>query len=96
MDDRTLNQLMEAAEEDKKDEPAEEAGAVKDEDIKKPDIHLDEKETKATDDLKNDDSLPNIWSFNDGEKIEDEDRFDKPSFLRRLRRHKKDNPSDKE
>jgi cell division protein FtsZ len=96
IDDKTLNQLMKSAEEDKKEEPAEEVDTAKDEEIKKLDMDLGGKETKISEDLKNDDSLPNIWSFDGGEKTEDEDRFDKPSFLRRLRRHKKDNNSDQE
>ena len=54
-------------------------------------MDLDETAAKSTSEgLKDDAPLPSIWSFDENEKTQDEDRFDKPSFLRRLRRHKKD------
>jgi cell division protein FtsZ len=95
VDDKTLDQLMKAAEEEKKDdEPAEAEDS--NEDAKTPSSTAEEKENDSKTDLKSDDSLPSIWSFDGDGKTEDEDRFDKPSFLRRLRRHKKDESDKKD
>lgn len=59
------------------------------EEVKDLDLDLD-KPTKKADpsaDFKDETPLPNIWNF---ENESEEDTFDKPSFLRRLTRRKKD------
>ena len=61
-----------------------------DDDIK--DINLDEDaddKDKMTNDFADDKPVPNIWTFDAPEK--DEEKFDKPSFLRRFSIRKKDN-----
>ena len=63
---------------------------VNDEDIKSLDMALGENEPDPASDLKDEAPLPNIWSFDADEVNNDEDKFDKPSFLRRLKRRKKD------
>jgi cell division protein FtsZ len=93
-DDKTIDEIVEASGSDTKDTITE-TDKIKDEDIKSINMDLDEKTVK-TDDLKDETSLPSMWSFNEDEKTEDEDRFDKPSFLRRLRRHKKADSDDKD
>lgn len=73
------------------------AKTVSDEDIKSVDLDLDkQKSDDSAIDIKETDEkpLPNIWSF-DGDEDKDEDKFDKPSFLRRLKRRKKDEETDK-
>ena len=64
---------------------------VKEDDIKSLDIELEENNSDPTSKLKKDDEpLPNIWSFDADEEAEkEEDKFDKPSFLRRLKLRKK-------
>jgi cell division protein FtsZ len=71
---------------------------IKEEEIKTLDMHIEEKEEKKTtteEKLKEDTPLPNIWTFDADEKLKDEDKFDKPSFLRRFKRAKKDDKKDK-
>jgi cell division protein FtsZ len=64
---------------------------INEEDIKSLDMALEDKETVSTDDkLKEEAPIPNIWSFDEDEASKEEDKFDKPSFLRRFKRHKKD------
>jgi len=61
------------------------------EEIKDVDMDIEDKPDKSADDsLKEDNPLPNIWTFDADEKTKDEDKFDKPSFLRRFKRSKKD------
>ncbi len=86
---------MKAAEEEKKDDEPEATEDEKEE-IKAPGLTTEEKEESPKAELKADDPLPSIWSFDGEAKTEDEDRFDKPSFLRRLRRHKKDESDKKD
>jgi cell division protein FtsZ len=71
-----------------------------DDDIKSVNMDLDEEKEKEPDmasELKDDKTMPNIWSF-DNEDSE-EDKFDKPSFLRRLtgrgKKDEKDSEDDK-
>lgn len=70
---------------------------ITEEDIKGLDLNLEDKNTdKKPDpsaDFKDETPLPNIWNF---ENESDEDSFDKPSFLRRLTRRKKDDSSEKD
>lgn len=68
--------------------------SVNDEDIKSIDLNLDEKEPDSATDLKDEAPLPNIWSFDADDASKDEDKFDKPSFLRRLKRRKKEDETD--
>jgi cell division protein FtsZ len=68
-----------------KDEPTEE-------EMKKVDMDVDKKPEPIAD-FKDEAPLPNIWTF-DAEP--EEDKFDKPSFLRRLTRRKKSDDDDKE
>ena len=71
--------------------------SVSDEDIKAVDLNIDkQKSEEASIDIKDKDDkpMPNIWSF-DADEEKDEDKFDKPSFLRRLKRRKKDDETDK-
>jgi len=81
----------EVANETKVVEPV--ASPINDEDIKAINLDLDEAKTEPVHDLKDEAPLPNIWSF-DAEESKDEDKFDKPSFLRRLKRRKKDEDTD--
>lgn len=85
-----------AAEVSKEEEPAPKSveEPLKDEDMKSIDLNLDEKKPDMSHDMKDDSPVPNIWSF-DVDEGKDEDKFDKPSFLRRLKRRKKDDSSDK-
>jgi cell division protein FtsZ len=89
--------------EDEAEEPVVEVPAtetvksISDEDIKSVDLNLDkQKSEEASIDIKEKDEkpLPNIWSF-DADDDKEEDKFDKPSFLRRLKRRKKDDETDK-
>lgn len=70
------------------------AERINEEDIKALDLNLEEKQPDPTEDLKTEAPLPNIWSFDSDEQNSEEDKFDKPSFLRRLKRRKKDDESD--
>ncbi len=71
--------------------------SIKDEDIKALDLGLEDKPAEPAADLQNEEPLPNIWTFNPDKQEPEEDQFDKPSFLRRLTRRKKDdeNPDPK-
>jgi len=63
---------------------------IREEDIKELDMELEDKKPKEDpSDLKDEAPLPNIWSFDADESDKEEDKFDKPSFLRRLKRRKK-------
>ena len=70
--------------------------SVNDEDIKAIDLDLEQKQPDTATDLKDEAPLPNIWSFDADDASKDEDKFDKPSFLRRLKRRKKDDETDTE
>lgn len=87
VDEQTLSELVEAANEK---EPKKPAGQIDDEDMKSLDMTLEEKKSDSADSLKDEAPLPNIWSFDEDETSKEEDKFDKPSFLRRFKRHKKD------
>jgi cell division protein FtsZ len=63
---------------------------LNDDDIKSLDMALEEKTPDPASELKDETPLPNIWSFDADEVNNEEDKFDKPSFLRRLKRRKKD------
>lgn len=63
---------------------------LKDEDINSLDMALEDKTAEPTADMKSEEPLPNIWTFNPDKQEPEEDQFDKPSFLRRLTRRKKD------
>ena len=67
---------------------------IDDEDIKSLNLDLEEKKAEPAADLKDETPLPNIWSFDSDDASKDEDKFDKPSFLRRLKRRKKDDETD--
>lgn len=67
---------------------------IKEEDVKDLDLTLDTKTPDKASDLKDDTPMPNIWTFDADESSSEEDKFDKPSFLRRLKRRKKDTPKD--
>lgn len=59
------------------------------EDIKGLDMNVGDKREKTTDEkLKEETALPNIWTF-DAEESEKGNKFDKPSFLRRFKKSKK-------
>ncbi len=87
-DDEVVAELTKGVEKD--DEPSKSEEKIE-EDIKNIDLDIDKKKPEPTADMKDETPLPNIWSF-DAE--EDEDKFDKPSFLRRLTRRKKNDSSD--
>jgi cell division protein FtsZ len=91
-DSKTLSQLMDEAtkESDPVKPKSNVLASIKDEDIKSLDIDLDDAEKAKKEDLKDEMPMSNIWTFDNDDKNTDEDRFDKPSFLRRLRHHKKD------
>lgn len=71
--------------------------ALKDEDIKNIDLGLEDKDVDTAADLKSEEPLPNIWTF-DADKPSDvaDDEFDKPSFLKRLTRRKKEDEKPKD
>lgn len=69
------------------------AKPIIDEDIKDLDLTLEDDAPDPASDLKDDAPLPNIWTFDADEASKEEDKFDKPSFLRRLKRRKKDDTS---
>jgi cell division protein FtsZ len=83
-DEKTIAELMKVANDTTI--PTEDV-KIKDEDIKSIDMDLEAKKDNK-DDLKEDTPLPNIWSF-DADEAEKDDKFDKPSFLRRFKKHKK-------
>ena len=60
--------------------------------VELPGLDLDTpvKKAEPSSDVKDETPLPNIWNF---ENEPEEDTFDKPSFLRRLTRRKKDDTS---
>ncbi len=64
-----------------------------DDDIKDINLDVDDKPDTASDFTK-DKPVPNIWTFDAEHKDEDEDKFDKPSFLRRLTRRGKKHDDD--
>lgn len=69
--------------------------SINDDDIKSINLDLDEqKQPDVATDMKDETPLPNIWSFDADDHQNDEDKFDKPSFLRRLKRRKKDEDTD--
>lgn len=70
------------------------AERINEDDIKELDLDLEEKQPEATTDLKDEAPLPNIWSFDADDHKNEEDKFDKPSFLRRLTRRKKEDGTD--
>ncbi|MEI6237510.1 MAG: cell division protein FtsZ, partial [Candidatus Saccharibacteria bacterium] len=83
-DEKTIADLMKVANDSA---ISTEETKIEDEDIKAIDMDLEEKKDNK-DDLKEDTPLPNIWSF-DADETEKDDKFDKPSFLRRFKKHKK-------
>ena len=87
-DEKTIADLMKAAEE--ADRPKEEP-KINEDDIKALDMDLEDKkkESSTTNDLKDEAPMPNIWSFDADETDKEDDKFDKPSFLRRLKKRKK-------
>jgi cell division protein FtsZ len=91
-DEQTIAELMKVA--DEADEPKKET-KVDDSDIKELDMDLEDKKEKSTADsnLKDEAPMPNIWSF-DADEDEKENKFDKPSFLRRFKRRKKNEDKD--
>jgi cell division protein FtsZ len=88
--DEPLSQIEQEKSEDNKEEDTKD---IKDKDIKSIDMDLekDKKKPDPTSELKKDDDVPNIWSFDADKTDKEEDKFDKPSFLRRLKLRKKDN-----
>lgn len=66
---------------------------IKEEEIKTLDMDIeDNPEPVNQESLKKEEgSLPNIWTFDADEQTKEEDKFDKPSFLRKFKRGKKDN-----
>ena len=68
-----------------------------DEDIKDINLDVDDDKPDSASDFTSDKPVPNIWTFDADHKEEDDDKFDKPSFLRRLtRRGKKHDDEDKD
>ena len=57
-------------------------------------MSLEDEQPDPASDLKDEAPLPNIWSFDADDATKEEDKFDKPSFLRRLKRRKKDDETD--
>lgn len=86
-EDKTLEEIMQEAEVGKVTAKSD----LNEDDIKSLDMDLDTKSEDVETKLKDEAPLPNIWSFDAEEKKDDEDKFEKPSFLRRLRNRKKDN-----
>lgn len=90
-EEKTINEIMEEA-----GEQAPVAAAVKtsinEDDIKSLDLNLEDKVIEHS--LKEEQPIPNIWTF-DAEAENEEDKFEKPSFLRRFRNRKKNSDSDK-
>ena len=85
-------ELTKVAKGSDKEPEVEPASEVSDEDIKALDLEEDKKPEPSAD-FKDETPLPNIWNF---ENEPDEDTFDKPSFLRRLTRRKKEDTDDKD
>lgn len=89
-----------AEDSEKEEEPKElkevaDTKTMTDDDIK--DINLDdesEDKSKKDSDFTDDKPVPNIWTFDNDEK--EEDKFEKPSFLRRLTGRNKSKKDDKE
>jgi len=78
----------------KKLETVSDTKTMTEEDIKDINLDVDDKPHTASD-FTDDKPVPNIWTFDADHKDEDEDKFDKPSFLRRFtRRGKKQQDED--
>lgn len=100
-DSKDSDEKEEVKDEPKKEEPeskkleeVSDTKVISEEEIKS--INLDDEKPDKASDFTDDKPIPNIWTF-DAETKDEEDKFDKPSFLRRLtRRGKKDDDSDKE
>ena len=90
---RTTTNDDAAAPEDKKLDTVTDTKTMTDEDIKDIDLDVDDKPDTASD-FTSDKPVPNIWTFDAEHKDEDEDKFDKPSFLRRLTRRGKKQEDD--
>jgi cell division protein FtsZ len=75
-------------------EPKPMSTTIDEEDMKSLNLDLEEKKPEPASDLKDEAPLPNIWSFDADDASKEEDKFDKPSFLRRLKRRKKDDETD--
>jgi cell division protein FtsZ len=85
------------ANESKKLDTVSDTKTMTEDDIK--DINLEDEHDKpdTASDFADDKPVPNIWTFDADNKEDEEDKFDKPSFLRRLtRRGKKHDDDDKE
>jgi cell division protein FtsZ len=101
-DSKESEEKEEDKEEPKKEEPetkkleeVSDTKVISEEEIKS--INLDDDKPNKASDFTDDKPVPNIWTFDADSKDEDDDKFDKPSFLRRLtRRGKKDDDSDKD
>jgi cell division protein FtsZ len=93
-DDKSIAELLEAASESSDAKKADSAATLDDNDIKSLDMNLDEEKPDDLKQLHDEAPLPNIWSFDADEAAKEEDKFDKPSFLRRLRNRKKHDTDD--
>jgi cell division protein FtsZ len=92
-DDKSIAELLEAASESKEEDKTA-STTLDDNDIKGLDMNLDEDKPDDLKQLHDEAPLPNIWSFDADEAAKEEDKFDKPSFLRRLRNRKKHDDND--
>ena len=78
----------------KKLETVSDTKTMTEDDIKDINLDVDDKPNMASD-FTDDKPVPNIWTF-DADHKEDEDKFDKPSFLRRLTRRGKKTDADED
>jgi cell division protein FtsZ len=67
---------------------------IKSEDIEELNMELKETKPDKASDLHDESPLPNMWTIDEEKDKTDDSEFDKPSFLRRLKRRKKDDKSE--
>ena len=67
---------------------------LKREDVEDIDMDLRESKPDTASELHDESPLPNMWTLDEDKEKVDDSEFDKPSFLRRLKRKKKDDKTD--
>ena len=67
---------------------------LKREDVEDIDMDLRESKPDTASELHDESPLPNMWTLDEDKEKVDDSEFDKPSFLRRLKRKKKDDKTE--
>ena len=67
---------------------------LKSEDVEDISMELKDRKPDTASELHDESPLPNMWTLDEGKEKVDDSEFDKPSFLRRLKRKKKDDKTE--